>query len=655
MSNETRIEAIPDLRGLPPEFQRILRPIKQALEVRLGLLGDSLDKAATLRDLKDLQLVTYNSKSDTVTINESLGSSGSTSGGTTGGTEPDLTPPGAVTGLTATGALTTIVLEWIANTASYYEVWRASVDNLGQAVMVGTATGVVYADSVGATNLTRYYWVRGVSSGGTPGTFNAVNGTSATTGFVMSADLADLLITANKIASGAVDWASHIGGTGKPESNATVGATWGGNISGQPSDSALLNINQIWAQVSGVGKPADNATVGATWGSNIASQPADSAIMNALQQWGDVQGTANMVNSLTVANLVEAAAITGTQIANAAIGTAHIQNAAITNALIGTAAVGTANIQDAAINNAKIGLAAIATANIQNSAISTALIANAAITSAKIGTAAIGTTHIQTAAVTTALIADAAIVSAKIGAAAVGSAAIANLAVATGHIQDLAVTNAKIGNLAVDDAKISSLSAAKVTFGTMSGDRIATNSLNANRIVSATITAAQMVAGTITAASGIIADAAITSAKIQDLAVTTGKIQNAAVDTLKLAGQAVIIPVSSYVSGLLSIGTYSWTTVVSAAIASTGAPISIMFSAFVNMSTSGNIFIRLLRGGAVIYSINNAVKPTNKSALLSASISDTPGAATVTYSVQVNTQYASSIYNRSIVLMETKR
>lgn len=39
-----------------------------------------------------------------------------------------------------------------------------------------------------------------------------------------------------------IDWQTQIAGTGKPEDNATLGATWGSNIDGQPSDSELLNV-----------------------------------------------------------------------------------------------------------------------------------------------------------------------------------------------------------------------------------------------------------------------------------------------------------------------------------------------------------------------------------------------------------------------------
>lgn len=75
-------------------------------------------------------------------------------------------------------------------------------------------------------------------------------------------------------------WAQIPAGTGKASDNATVGATWGSNLSGQPADSALLNALQTWAQVGGAGKPADNATVGATFGTNITGQAATTDIQD---------------------------------------------------------------------------------------------------------------------------------------------------------------------------------------------------------------------------------------------------------------------------------------------------------------------------------------------------------------------------------------
>ena len=59
---------------------------------------------------------------------------------------------------------------------------------------------------------------------------------------------------------GTATWAGIPTGTGKAADNATLGATWGTNLTGQPADAALLNSLQTWAQVTGAGRPADNAT-----------------------------------------------------------------------------------------------------------------------------------------------------------------------------------------------------------------------------------------------------------------------------------------------------------------------------------------------------------------------------------------------------------
>lgn len=67
------------------------------------------------------------------------------------------------------------------------------------------------------------------------------------------ADTAGLGATAN--------WSAISNDNGnRPADGATVGAAWGANISGQPSNSELLNNNQQWNQVSGTGRPADYAT-----------------------------------------------------------------------------------------------------------------------------------------------------------------------------------------------------------------------------------------------------------------------------------------------------------------------------------------------------------------------------------------------------------
>ena len=66
----------------------------------------------------------------------------------------DLRPPPAPTRLVASGKPATIVLAWNAAPGNYHnlshtEVWRASVNNIAQAALVGRAEGREFTDPVG--------------------------------------------------------------------------------------------------------------------------------------------------------------------------------------------------------------------------------------------------------------------------------------------------------------------------------------------------------------------------------------------------------------------------------------------------------------------------------------------------------------------------
>jgi hypothetical protein len=87
--------------------------------------------------------------------------------------------PTAPTHLTANGAMTAIMLEWkgIAYPChSHTQVWRASENDFGQAVMIGQSAGVLYVDAVGS-RAKFYYWVRFVNTDDVEGPLNAANGT----------------------------------------------------------------------------------------------------------------------------------------------------------------------------------------------------------------------------------------------------------------------------------------------------------------------------------------------------------------------------------------------------------------------------------------------------------------------------------------------
>ena len=88
------------------------------------------------------------------------------------------TPP-APENLTADGTFNNIYLRWnhipYSNHA-YTEVWRASVNNLGDAILLSAVWGNLYADPVD-DGVTYYYWVRFVSTAAVAGPFNLASGT----------------------------------------------------------------------------------------------------------------------------------------------------------------------------------------------------------------------------------------------------------------------------------------------------------------------------------------------------------------------------------------------------------------------------------------------------------------------------------------------
>ena len=114
--------------------------------------------------------------------------------GIIGGVGPggELLPPSgapgtqAPLGFTVTGAFATIVLQWNLwgyPGHSHTEIWRAQVDDLGEAVKIATTDSFLYADTPPSAALseTYYYWVRFVNIDGIPGPYNGLAGTAGRT------------------------------------------------------------------------------------------------------------------------------------------------------------------------------------------------------------------------------------------------------------------------------------------------------------------------------------------------------------------------------------------------------------------------------------------------------------------------------------------
>lgn len=131
--------------------------------------------------------------------------------------------PATVSGFSATAGQNTIFLQWTnpgdMSWVREIEVWRNTSNDSGTASRIGSVKGAVgfYADTVGATGLLRYYWIRTINQQGFPSAFSAV--ASATSGTVVPGDDA---ILSNMIAADQV-LAEHISVSQLDAVSATIG------------------------------------------------------------------------------------------------------------------------------------------------------------------------------------------------------------------------------------------------------------------------------------------------------------------------------------------------------------------------------------------------------------------------------------------------
>jgi hypothetical protein len=234
----------------------------------------------------------------------------------TGPTDSCVAPPAALN-LTASGAMTSITLTWDGADYNacygYTEIWRASANDLGTAVLIGTTRSGVFTDAVGS-DASYYYWVRMVNVNEDKGPYNQTSGVLGTTAPDLEYVLAQLT-----------------------------------SAFGSTSDAPFFQIDTATV-INGVSVPA---------GTYMKSAFIhDAAITNAKIGAAAVD-TAKIADASITNAKVGSAAITEAKIADAAITNAKIANAAITSAKIQDAAITTAKIQNAAISLAKIDTASI--------------------------------------------------------------------------------------------------------------------------------------------------------------------------------------------------------------------------------------------------------------------------------------------------------
>ena len=284
------------------------------------------------------------------------------------------TPPPPTT-VTATAAIRNIIVTWD-NPAyvghAHAEVWGSSTSLQADSVLLGMSPGAIYVDDIGPS-ATRYYWVRFVNTNDTPGPYNALVGTPATTG----SDVGYFLDT---LTEAALD----------PDSDYSKFAVRADFFSVMPSPDfnqeatpTATAIGDLWYQPS---TELVRTWTGSTWGSFSQTLPF---IVNT---------TSQTVNGVTVPPGVymDAAFIKNGTITNAKIG-----NLVVDGAKIADLAVGTGKITDLAVTSAKIDSLAVTSAKIDSLAVTSAKIDNLAVTTGKIGNLAVQTLKIDDQAVST--------------------------------------------------------------------------------------------------------------------------------------------------------------------------------------------------------------------------------------------------------------
>lgn len=156
-------------RSTPPNIAKILEDLKERAEIGEGQRGPPLQAYVKKQDLIDLGLARLISIGPGGAIIQNPGA-------------PNLTTPPAPTGFTVTNGFSHVFTEWDSPYDAYSNhartrIYRATEDNLANAVEVGQSTGFAFADLSVQTGTVYYYWCRWESASGVLGPFNDTVGT----------------------------------------------------------------------------------------------------------------------------------------------------------------------------------------------------------------------------------------------------------------------------------------------------------------------------------------------------------------------------------------------------------------------------------------------------------------------------------------------
>lgn len=189
-------------KGTDPALVSKIEAMAEAIQIRLGLLGDPRDRAVTLRELIESGLADEltGQKFDPNNPKPTFQPPAQFS---------DQTIPPRPTGVIASGGYSQIQVYWdfpLYGNHSQTEIWRAATNTIGDAVLVGTSGGRSFIDPVGGGQ-TYYYWVRHVSNSDVRGPYQATLGEVATTASDVSTLLSVLTgsISASQLTEGLLE------------------------------------------------------------------------------------------------------------------------------------------------------------------------------------------------------------------------------------------------------------------------------------------------------------------------------------------------------------------------------------------------------------------------------------------------------------------
>lgn len=249
-----------------------------------------------------------------------------------------------------------------------------------------------------------------------------------------------------------------------------------------------------------------------------AAQLADGSVTTGKIAPGAIGSTQLAAGSVTAAQIADGQvtlpklavnSVNGSKIVDASIESADLASGSVTSAKIALGAVGATQLAPNSVEATHIGDGEVGTSELADDAVSTLKIADAAVTGAKVAAGAIGTTQLGTGSVS----------SDKIAIGAVGSTQLALGSVGSTHLADGSVTTLKLADGSVTGAKVAAgaVGTTQLGAGSVTSDKIAVGAVGASQLALGSVGTTQLADGSVTAskiANGVVTGAMIASGSL---------------------------------------------------------------------------------------------------------------------------------------------